>query len=194
MRWLLTALCAAAATLCAAADPAVSAGNRHSVALHADGTVRAWGDDSAGQLGLGRTLTATAPALVTGITQVDRVSSGLNHVVALRRDRTVWAWGINTLGQLGDGTSTSRATPAPVAGLTDVIAISAGEGHTLALRADGSVWSWGQNYRGQLGYDDSTQPHTVPSTASARLWPYPADTALMDGNPGTRSGRWVLSS
>ena len=41
-----------------AATPAISSGNQHSVALHADGTVRTWGDDSSGQLGLGRTLLA----------------------------------------------------------------------------------------------------------------------------------------
>ncbi|HEX7607431.1 MAG TPA: hypothetical protein VF348_12015, partial [Usitatibacter sp.] len=83
------------------------------MALHADGTVRTWGDDSSGQLGLGRTLLARAPATVLGLANVAQVSSGFNHVVALRTDGTVWAWGVNSLGQLGDGTTTNRSTPAP---------------------------------------------------------------------------------
>src|SRR5260221_14281589 len=90
------------------AAPAVSSGNHHSVALHADGTVRTWGDDSGGQLGLGRTLLARAPSPVLGVADVVQVSSGFNHVVARLRDGTVWAWGVNNLGQLGDGSTTNR--------------------------------------------------------------------------------------
>ena len=153
-----------------AATPAIGSGNRHSVALHADGTVRTWGDDSSGQLGLGRTLLATAPAVVLGLANVSRVSSGQNHVVALLRDGTVWAWGINSLGQLGDGTTTNRSTPAPVAGLDGVVSISAGLGHTLALKGDGSVWSWGVNYHGELGYAESQlRPLRVPGLANADI-------------------------
>jgi alpha-tubulin suppressor-like RCC1 family protein len=160
--------CAVAFLLCLAfaanaATPAVSSGDSHSLALQADGTLRAWGDDSSGQLGVGRALLARAPAAVLGLTDVIQVASAFNHVVALRRDGTVWAWGINNYGQLGDGTNTNRATPAPVEGLSGVIEISAGYGFTLALREDGSVWSWGENYRGQLGYDESLRvPARVP--------------------------------
>jgi alpha-tubulin suppressor-like RCC1 family protein len=42
-------------------DPQVAAGAWHSLAVHADGTVRTWGDDSAGQLGLGRPLVTAFP-------------------------------------------------------------------------------------------------------------------------------------
>jgi len=148
----------------AQAAPAVSAGDRHVLALAADGTVRAWGDDSSGQLGLGRTLLNATPKAVIGIADVVRVSSGSTHVVALKRDGTVWAWGENTLGQLGDGSTTSRATPAPVASLSGVVAIAAGRGHTLALKSDGTVWSWGMNYQGQVGTDanEALLPARVP--------------------------------
>src|SRR5437868_6981782 len=108
-----------------AATPTVAAGNSHNVALHADGTVRTWGDDSAGQLGLGRTLSAPAPAPVLGLTNVSRVAAGWNHVVALMRDGSVRSWGLNKLGQLGDGTTTSRSSPAPVPGLAGVTRVSA---------------------------------------------------------------------
>ncbi len=168
---LLLALGLAAGPIAAAGAPAISAGGRHSVAVGADGVVRTWGDDSAGQLGLGRTLTVTAPVAVTGIANVARVSSGVNHVVALLRDGTVWAWGQNDLGQLGDGTTTNRSTPAPVQGLAGVMAVSAGGGHTLALKSDGTVWSWGENYSGQLGYDEGL---LVP-VAGSGPWRHPGD-------------------
>ena len=48
----------------------------------------AWGDDSAGQLGLGRTLTVTAPVTVSGIANVARVSSGVRHTSHTRNSRS----------------------------------------------------------------------------------------------------------
>src|SRR6185312_10158215 len=145
-RFVLFLAALAAACAAHAVKPMVSEGNRHGLALHSDGTVRSWGDDSSGQLGLGRTLQASAPAIVAGIANVAEVGSGSGHVVARLRDGTVWAWGHNDVGQLGDGTTTNRSTPAPVAGLANVTAIAAGFEHNLALRADGTVWSWGVNY------------------------------------------------
>ena len=137
------------------ATPMVAAGNSHAMALHADGTVRTWGDDSRGQLGLGRTLAAPAPAPVVGINDAVQVASGENHVVALRRDGTVVAWGVNRLGQLGDGSTTSRSLPAAVTGLAGITQVSSRGGSSLALRGDGTVWSWGENYNGELGYDEA---------------------------------------
>lgn len=150
-----------------AATPAVSAGDRFSVALHSDGTVSTWGIDSSDELGLGRTLFSTKPVVVLGLSNVSRVSSGVNHVVARLRDGTVVAWGENDHGQLGDGTQTSRSTPAPVQGLSGIQAIAAGYDHTLAVAADGSVWSWGIDYKGQLGYDDAALvPQKVPGVSN----------------------------
>ena len=158
-----------------AATPSVSSGNRHGIALRADGGVRTWGDDSAGQLGLGRTLQAQAPAVVAGISNVRRVASGSTHVVALLNDGTVWAWGENDVGQLGDGTTVSRSAPATVANLSNVRDIASGTDHSLALKSDGTVWSWGVNYHGELGYDDTVlTPAQVPGL--------PTITAIAAGN------------
>jgi alpha-tubulin suppressor-like RCC1 family protein len=169
-----------------AASPAVSEGNRHSLALHSDGTVRAWGDDSAGQLGLGRTLQASAPAIVAGIANVAQVASGSNHVVARLHDGTVWAWGHNDVGQLGDGTTTNRSTPAPVAGLSNVTLVAAGYDHSLALKSDGTVWSWGVNYHGELGYDDAgLTPARVPGISNIQAIAAGNGFSLALANDGT---------
>ncbi|QJR14338.1 hypothetical protein [Usitatibacter palustris] len=135
------------------ATPAVRAGAFHSLALDAGGTVRAWGDDSSGQLGQGRTLLTASAVTVSGITGVAKISAGANHVLALMNDGTVRSWGRNSQGQLGDGTNTNRSTPAPVSGLTGVIAIAAATNHSIALKSDGTVWAWGVNWQGQLGSD-----------------------------------------
>ena len=72
-----------------AATPSVGAGGWHSLALHADGTLRSWGDDSTGALGLGRSLFATAPIPVAGLSGVVAISAGGAHTVALRDNGTV---------------------------------------------------------------------------------------------------------
>src|SRR2546428_1636738 len=91
----------------------VAAGAGHSLALLANGTVIAWGDNSFQQ--------ASVPLGVTGVVAI---AAGDYHSLALRSDGTVVAWGDNTDGQL--------VVPRD---LTNAIAISAGYFHSLALRA-----------------------------------------------------------
>ena len=138
-----------------AANPAVSAGDRHALALKSDGTVRAWGNDQTGQLGTGRLLFATTPIVVNGVTASTQsgspVAAGAFHTVMLAQDGTLWAWGANDGGQLGDGTYSDRPAPVRVLGLSNVIAVAAGGSYTVALKDDGTVWTWGNNSFGQIG-------------------------------------------
>src|SRR6516162_9670905 len=89
--------CLAAAALFAllasanAAQPAISAGGSHSVALHVDGTVSDWGSDRFGQLGLGRTTQYASPVQIPGIAQVRAVAAGSAHVLAVNNNGTVLA-------------------------------------------------------------------------------------------------------
>jgi len=138
-----------------AAAPAVSAGSDHSVALKPDGTLSSWGNDSAGQLGLNRTISSDTPRTVPGLPRIVAIAAGAHHSVALAADGSVWSWGSNASGQLGDGSQTDRVTPVRAVGLSGVVAIAAGSRHTLALKSDGSVWSWGDDDFGQLGRDGS---------------------------------------
>jgi hypothetical protein len=71
----------------------LSAGGVHVLALRSDGTVLAWGDNEAGEIGNGiRSETPTLPAEVTGLTGVAQVSAGWYfslavHYSVLRRVR-----------------------------------------------------------------------------------------------------------
>jgi alpha-tubulin suppressor-like RCC1 family protein len=149
------------------ARPLVEGGTRHSIALHADGTLRSWGSDQDGQLGSSRPLRSYTP-LNTPVIDATAVAAGNSFSLALTSRGTVLAWGENNLGQLGDGTTSDRVTPGAVSGLSNVISIAAG-GHAAALKGDGSVWTWGPNSLGQLG--DGTRTTRLTPVLVAGLVP-----------------------
>ncbi len=128
----------------------IAAGQMHALAIHADGTLWATGDNSSGQLGTGNTTNQTSWVQVGNATTWVRVSAGAVHSLALQANGTLWAWGDNTYGQLGTISSTVFvATPTQVPGT--YTQISAGNFHSLALQANGTLWAWGRNLYGQLG-------------------------------------------
>ncbi|MBN8459853.1 MAG: cadherin-like beta sandwich domain-containing protein [Verrucomicrobia bacterium] len=138
---------------------AIAAGGSHNLALCADGTLAAWGNNSSAQLGDNSTTARTTPVrprtgALAGKT-VRAIAAGSLHSLALCSDGTLVAWGANTSGELGDGTTTQRRVPTLVdqtgvlAGRT-VTQIDAGSSHSLALCADGFVAGWGDDYYGQL--------------------------------------------
>ncbi len=160
---------------------AVAADANHSLALKRDGTVWAWGDDSAGQLGNCTTTSQSRPAQVrldsscgstpVYLTDVVAIAAGGDHSLAVKRDRTVWAWGRNWEGRLGDGTLSDRKSAVLVrqrAGgpaLGGVTAVAAGGNFSLALKTDGAesgdIWAFGDNGKGRLG-DGTTTSRSAP--------------------------------
>jgi alpha-tubulin suppressor-like RCC1 family protein len=128
---------------------AIAAGEQHSVALAADGTVSAWGRGTEGQIGDGAVTDRPAPVSV--LTSARAIAAGASHTLAIRDDGTVRAWGNNGSGRLGNGNTTNQPLPVQVLGLTNGVAVAAGGDHSLALKGDGTVWSWGSNAYGQLG-------------------------------------------
>ncbi|MFN8516914.1 MAG: Ig-like domain repeat protein [Thermomicrobiales bacterium] len=169
---------------------AIAAGFTHSLALRADGTLLAWGDDTRGQLGDGAAGGEPGcagdcnptPQPVPGVSNVAAIAAGGRHNLALLTDGTVLAWGSDGFGQLGDGTvGPDAATPQPVAlpGGPRVIAIAAGEGHSLALLANGTMLAWGLDGVGQLG--DGTAGGTAPTPQPVALPGVARVTAISAG-------------
>jgi alpha-tubulin suppressor-like RCC1 family protein len=141
----------------------VSAGSEHSLALLANGTVMAWGDNFDGQLGDGGTKSSAVPVRVKGLTHVTAISAGDTFSLAALANGTVMAWGNNANGQLGNGTDDNQSdVPEPVTGLTGVTAVAAGGQHSLALQSDGQVMAWGEDTDGQLGTGDSSGATSLP--------------------------------
>lgn len=133
-------------------------------AVMADGSVRAWGDNSSGKLGNGSTATTSpVPVQVVGLTDITSVKSSGGAAIALKLDGTVWAWGSNGWGELGNGSYGSYSSvPVRVNGLSDVASIEAKRSASIyALRKDGTTWAWGANLQGELGIG-STTPSPTP--------------------------------
>ncbi|MBN2584254.1 MAG: hypothetical protein JXL80_14425 [Planctomycetes bacterium] len=130
---------------------AISAGpsllGNTSLALRADGTVIAWGDNGFGQLGIDETgnfkrtpVKALLPTLGAVVTQI--ACDGCVST-ALRQDGTALAWG--WAGCPGFSSQNSHPLPVPIVGpgglgvMDNITAITP----WAVVRSDGSAWSWG---------------------------------------------------
>lgn len=144
---------------------AISAGDRFTLALLANGTVMAWGDNQYGQMGNGSTTYSALPVPVEGLVGVTAVAAGGGQSLAVLSDGKVMAWGDNQYGQLGNGTTTDSDVHEVVSGLSDVTAAASGSLHSMALLPNGTVDTWGDNGSGQLGdgtFHDRSKPGPVP--------------------------------
>ena len=135
----------------------LTASQNHTLAVKADATVWAWGENANGELGDGTIIDRPTPVQASGVAGANGISTGYYHSLAVLANGTVSSWGYNGYGQLGQGDTLSRPTPLAVPGLTGVISVSAGQYHSLALKNDGTVWGFGYNGYGNLGDGTTTQ-------------------------------------
>ncbi|MBX3206992.1 MAG: hypothetical protein KF764_18240 [Labilithrix sp.] len=90
------------------------AGEASTCALLADGSVRCWGSNGEGELGLGTRSSDERPANVTALSAVEDVCLASAHGCALTKQNKLFCWGSNAFGQIGDGTKERRPAPTPV--------------------------------------------------------------------------------
>ena len=170
---------------------AVGADDRDVYAVRSDGTVWAWGDNGAGELGDGTTVSHFSPIQVPGLTGIRQVSAGPDYALALRSDGTVRAWGNNSYGYLGDGTTTSRLAPVQARGLTGISQVSA-SGASFAVRSDGTLFAWGRNADGVLGMQGGffVTPAAVPGLSGVRQVASNGTATLAVAGTGSRVWAW----
>lgn len=149
----------------------VAAGDRNasfSCAVMHDHSLRCWGSNSFGQLGLGHTQSVGDKSVPLDVPPVDlggramSVSIGASqfgsHGCALLEDGLVKCWGSNKYGQLGYAHKTTIGDDESPSTLPNIelgaaaSKIVAGKYHTCAILEDGKLICWGWNSKGQLGY------------------------------------------
>ncbi|WP_437292906.1 RCC1 domain-containing protein [Sorangium sp. So ce426] len=166
---------------------AISAGLYHACARMSGGSVKCWGHNAHGQLGMGDRIyrgTATSQmgdnlSEVKVGEAVTALAAGGLHTCALLASRRIKCWGDNDFGQLGLGHVDRRGDDPdemgdalPTVDLGEgatAAAITAGAYHTCALLTDGHVKCWGRNHFGQLGLGDAKPRGHEPGTMGDAL-------------------------
>jgi cysteine-rich repeat protein len=219
---------------------ALAAAFRFTCALLDNNSIKCWGDNQAGQLGLGDTVSRgdnpdemgdqlPAVALGTGRT-AKSVSAQTTHTCAVLNDDSVKCWGENGYGNLGLGDNERRGDgPGEMGDSLPTVSlgtgrsareVAAGWHHTCALLDDASVKCWGVNWSGHLGLGDANDRgdtagemgDSLPavslgtglsaraiavgmlhscalfSNGAVKYWPRAPETSMGDGLPSTPLG------
>jgi len=168
---------------------ALSVGFEHTCALLDDATIKCWGKNASGQLGLGDKDTrgddpgemgdALPPVFLgMGKTAVS-LSAGGGTTCALLTDGSVKCWGLNAAGRLGLGDINARGDdpnemgdnlPAIDFGTNNtVLAISLSQLGGCALFEGGRMKCWGFNQGGLLGVGDTDNRGDQPGEMGIAL-------------------------
>ncbi len=158
----------------------LSAGNGMSCALLSNQAIRCWGDNSAGQLGLGHTdpigddeTPQSAGFLALGGNAID-ISTSEGHTCAVLDDSSLRCWGYSHFGALGYGNNDWVGddelpfTAGAVLVGDSVAKVSTSNKNTCVVTATADVRCWGESSFGQLGhsitYDvgDNEPPNVLP--------------------------------
>jgi alpha-tubulin suppressor-like RCC1 family protein len=156
----------------------LTAGYAHVCAAENTQTVKCWGANYYGQLGLGTTdnLPHYTPTEVSGLSFIREVisSSTAHHTCAINiGNNNVWCWGDNSNGQLGDGTVTLRSSPVPIctsgatgAGCTaisNVANIAVGRAHSCLRHFNDAIYCFGSNGSYELNDTANLGNHVNPT-------------------------------
>ncbi|MDG1525023.1 MAG: hypothetical protein P8Q90_03015, partial [Candidatus Thalassarchaeaceae archaeon] len=164
----------------------IEAGGSHTCAVLDNNDLICWGENDAGQLGLGNTTHIgddadeigddfSTVSLPSGRT-VDALALGADHTCALLDDASIVCWGDNAYGQLGIGNTNTIGDGAGEMGSSlstvslpsgrSASQITAGEDVTCAILDNNDLICWGNNDYGQLG-QGNTNDVNDPSGLSA---------------------------
>jgi alpha-tubulin suppressor-like RCC1 family protein len=153
----------------------IAASVNYTCAVLLNGSLKCWGDNGAGNLGLGNTTTIgdNSSEVGTGILATD-IGQTVKYVAAgpqgttcaIRADDKTVCWGNGLFGMLGNGGNAlsnlyigdasgemgSALTPVDF-GTSYAVGLDIGERHACALMATGDVKCWGANLYGEVGVD-----------------------------------------
>ena len=120
-----------------------------SCAIASDGSLWVWGENSAGELGVGDTTDRSSPTQVGSLTTwaTGAIGNPGNAGHFLTNTGELYGTGAGDVsGHIGNGTiSVSYSSPVQVGNHSPYKAVEQGERHVLAITDAGTMWSWGDN-------------------------------------------------
>ncbi len=149
----------------------IKVGQYFACVLYDEGSVKCWGVNSNGQLGLGSTITVGDSGVEVGANNnfvslgtgrfATKIAVGLTHACALLDNSSLKCWGNGGSGRLGYGNTTSYgAATGQMGDSLPVVSLGTGKSatqifafgsSTCAILNDATVKCWGLNSSGQLG-------------------------------------------
>ncbi len=176
---------------------AVYAGGRTTCAVLDDASLKCWGQNNWGRLGLGDTdnrgdlpgeMGDALPRIDLGSSRTaSTVSLGQNSICAVLDNGMVKCWGGAGQGLLGSGSGQSigdapgemgDALPNLNLGAGELVtAVAVGNHHSCALLVGGAVKCWGDNNFGQLGLGDQSDRGDEPGEMGEALPKVPIGAA-----------------
>jgi alpha-tubulin suppressor-like RCC1 family protein len=139
----------------------------HTAVRSPTGSLRSWGDDELGQIGIGTVGGMVLNPVSSRIASVVSVTAERFGQCALTGDQSVFCWGFGRDGALGNGATNDSALPVKVSGVAGAVAIASGYDHACALMSTGfagdGLSCWGINNDGELGVSaPALAPSAVP--------------------------------
>lgn len=131
------------------------------VFLDVKGVAYAFGENSAGELGVGDTNARSSPVAVLGGNVFRKIVTNNQSSYGITDNGTLKAWGINNSGQLGVGDVASRSSPVAVLSGQFFVDVFIGNTNVYGIGSDGLLYAWGLNNNGSLGLGDTT-PRSSP--------------------------------
>ena len=176
----------------------IATGAAHTCAVLDNDSVKCWGANDDGQLGLGDTdargdgalemgdaLATVSLGLATGV-RVTAIAAGDAHTCVMLSTGAVKCWGAGANGRLGTGDEHSRGDEAGEMGASlaaidlgagrSAKAISAGGAHTCVVRDTNDVVCWGVGATGRLGTGAEDDIGNEPGEMGAALSSVPLGT------------------
>jgi len=154
----------------------VAASSYSTCAVTTAGDTYCWGQNWAGELGIGTTSQyETTPKLVLGGLKFDVVAgSGVQGQTFCGQGESgvIYCWGANWQGQYGTDRNSSSIPRASFISGVKIRSISIGSNHTCGVADDGNAYCWGQNPLGLLGTASPAENYTptaVPGISSTAV-------------------------
>ena len=155
----------------AGTSSSIFTGTETTCAIMASSKLKCWGNNYAGQLGIGATSRITTPTTVAGISATVSMVGAADESSCATNSDGFFCWGSNEWWLLADGTQLNSTAPTSVPGLSsDVIDFSGLSSHVCAVKdvvgdGKGAALCWGRNHKGQLG-DGTTDDRSSPTQVS----------------------------